>query len=193
MGIKFYSRNKIVLIILFSLLSFFCRPTLSADIPKTAYDFTFTNIDGKVLPLEVFKGKTLLVVNTASLCGFTKQYSDLQALWERFRDLGLVVLGIPSNDFGGQEPGTESEIKTFCKVNFQIDFPMTKKTKVTGKNAHPFFKWAARKVGTIGQPRWNFHKFLIDPNGKLINWFSTMTSPQSKRIIQAIKSDLPSS
>ena len=182
-----------VLILLFLLLSFFCRPTLSADIPKTAYDFTFTNIDGKVLPLAVFKGKTLLVVNTASLCGFTKQYSDLQALWERFRDLGLVVLGIPSNDFGGQEPGTESEIKTFCKVNFQIDFPMTKKAKVTGKNAHPFFKWAARKVGTIGQPRWNFHKFLIDPNGKLINWFSTMTSPQSKRIIQAIKSDLPRS
>ena len=90
-----------VLILLFFLLSFFCRPTLSADIPKTAYDFTFTNIDGKVLPLAVFKGKTLLVVNTASLCGFTKQYSDLQALWERFRDLGLVVLGIPSNDFGG--------------------------------------------------------------------------------------------
>ena len=95
---------------------------------------------------------------------------------------------MPSNDFGNQEPGTESEIKFFCKVNFQIDFPMTKKTKITGENAHPFYKWAAGRFGTMGKPRWNFHKFLIGTNDRLVNWFSTMTSPRSKKIIQAIKS-----
>ena len=194
MSFNFYSKKKTVLNLTLCFLLTFCfAPALSAGTNKTAYDFTFTNIDGKVLPLGEFKGKILLIVNTASRCGFTKQYADLQALWEQFRDQGLVVLGVPSNDFGNQEPGTESEIKLFCKVNFQIDFPMTQKTKVKGENAHPFYIWAARRIGTMGKPRWNFHKFLIGANGRLVNWFSTMTSPRSKKIIQAIKSRLPHS
>lgn len=156
-----------------------------------AHDFAFSSIEGDALPMSVFKGKIVLVVNTASLCGFTRQYEALQSLWSRYRDRGLIVLGVPSNDFGSQEPGTADEISTFCEVNYGIDFPMTDKVQVKGDAAHPFYRWAARQVGFAGKPRWNFHKYLIGPDGRLIDWFSTPTKPTAARVIEAIEALLP--
>jgi len=156
-----------------------------------ALAFSFTSIDGEQLPLTAFEGKTLLVVNTASFCGFTHQYDALQELWQRYRDRGLVVLGVPSNDFGGQEPGTESEIKQFCEVNFSIDFPLTTKEHVKGDSAHPFYKWAGRELGAAAQPRWNFHKYLVSPDGRLVAWFPTATSPTSEKVLEAVEAHLP--
>ena len=166
-------------------------PAAAVQPARSAHDFTFTSIEGQSLPLESFRGKVVLVVNTASQCGFTHQYGDLQAVWERYRERGLVVLGVPSNDFGAQEPGSEAEIKTFCEVNFNVDFPMTTKVHVTGDEAHPFYKWAATKVGVLGTPRWNFHKYLVGPEGELIDWFATPTAPTSQKVRRAIETQLP--
>ena len=152
-----------------------------------AYDFVFEAIDGEKLPLKAFRGKVILVVNTASRCGFTKQYKALQSLWSKYRNQGLIVLGIPSNDFGRQEPGDDSEIKTFCEVNFNVDFPMTSKVNVKGESAHPFYKWAREEMGSIAIPRWNFHKYLIAADGRLIDWFASTTDPESKRLVSAIE------
>jgi len=157
---------------------------------ETAHDFSFTSIDGEPLPLDQFKGKTLLVVNTASFCGYTKQYSGLQKLWENYKNQGLVVLGVPSNDFGGQEPGTESEIKDFCETNFNIDFPLTEKQKVKNEDAHPFYRWLASDSGAKSSPRWNFHKYLIDKNGMVIESFSSRVSPGNDKLISAIEKSL---
>ena len=118
----------------------------------TAYDFEFTSIDGKSLKLSGFKGKAILVVNTASECGFTPQYRGLQALWKKYKDRGLVVLGVPSNDFGRQEPGSESEIKYFCTENYAVDFPMTAKNAVIGANAHPLYKWIVAEAKLTKPP-----------------------------------------
>ena len=152
-----------------------------------AYDFVFESIDGEKLPLNAFRGKVILVVNTASRCGFTRQYKALQSLWSKYRNQGLIVLGIPSNDFGRQEPADESEIKTFCEVNFNVDFPMTSKVNVKGESAHPFYKWARDEMGSIAIPRWNFHKYLIAADGRLIDWFASTTDPESKRLVSAIE------
>jgi len=152
----------------------------------TFHDFSFTSIEGEPMPASSFAGKTVLVVNTASFCGFTKQYDGLQALWEKYRDKGLVVLGVPSNDFGAQEPGSSDEIKTFCTTNFAVDFPMTEKAVVKGPDAHPFYKWAAEQVGALGTPKWNFHKYLIGPDGTLVDWFATTTAPDSQKIAKAV-------
>ena len=171
------------------MLAFFW-PTLAATAdearPMSAHDFSFQSIDGEALSLAQFAGKPVLVVNTASRCGFTRQYADLQSLWARYRDQGLVVLGVPSNDFGGQEPGSNNEIKDFCTVNFDINFPMTEKTVVRGAAAHPFYRWAAGELGMLAKPRWNFHKYLIGPDGKLVNWFASTTAPTADRVIGAI-------
>ncbi|MDJ0972592.1 MAG: glutathione peroxidase [Kiloniellales bacterium] len=164
------------------------RPSPDA---RGAHAFGFTAIEGDPLPLERFAGKAVLVVNTASRCGFTRQYGDLQALWERFRDRGLVVLAVPSNDFGGQEPGSEAEIKEFCEVNFSVDFPMTEKVRVTGAQAHPFYRWAEVTLGPGTAPRWNFHKYLVAPDGRLVAWFPTRTRPDAEAVIQAIEAHLP--
>lgn len=149
------------------------------------------SIGGGPLPTADYAGKVVLLVNTASLCGFTGQYKGLEALWRRYKDKGLVVLGVPSNDFGGQEPGKESKIKEFCETNFNIDFPMTTKQKVKGADAHPFYKWAADQVGLIGSPKWNFHKYLIAPDGSLKDWFSTTTAPDAAKLTKAIERVLP--
>lgn len=156
-----------------------------------AHAFTFEGIDGKPLPMEGFKGKAVLVVNTASFCGFTPQYAGLQAVWDRYREKGLVVLGVPSNDFGGQEPGKEADIKEFCETNFSVDFPLAAKTTVSGSGAHPFYKWAGDQVGIVGRPRWNFHKYLIAPDGRLVDWFATTTEPDAPRVRAAIEAVLP--
>lgn len=178
-------------------LGLWCFVALLAAAPAAAmtadnaHDFSFTSIEGDPLPLSSFKGKAVLIVNTASQCGFTHQYGGLQALWERYRDRGLIVLGVPSNDFGGQEPGSEKEIKEFCEVNFSIDFPLTTKQIVRGPDAHPFYRWTRDTLGKAAQPQWNFHKYLIGPDGRLVGWFPTQTSPSSKRLIEAVEETLP--
>lgn len=157
----------------------------------SAHAFAFTGIDGRPMPLDAYRGRALLIVNTASRCGFTRQYAELQDLWSRYRDRGLVVIGVPSNDFGAQEPGNADEIKSFCALNFGVDFPLTTKERVSGRAAHPFYAWAADELGFGAKPRWNFHKYLVDGNGRLVDWFSTMTPPSSSRLIEAIEAALP--
>lgn len=158
----------------------------TTDTTQTAFSFSFETIEGDALPLSQFEGRVLLVVNTASRCGFTPQYDGLQALWEEYRDKGLVIIGVPTGDFGGQELASNSAIKEFCSVNFSIDFPMTEKTFINGDNAHPFYQWAGDKVGMLGQPRWNFHKYLIGRDGHIADWFSSATGPDAKKLRAAI-------
>ena len=126
----------------------------------TAYDFAFKTIEGQPLPMTTFKDKVILVVNTASACGLTPQYDGLEKLYSDYKDQGLVVLGVPCNQFMGQEPGTEAEIKAFCETRFNIDFPLTSKEEVKGDGAHPFYKWALETLGESADPAWNFHKIL---------------------------------
>jgi glutathione peroxidase len=162
----------------------------AAETTRTAHDFAFTSIDGEPLPLERYRGKVLLVVNTASFCGFTHQYGDLQAVWKRYRARGLVVLGVPSNDFGNQEPGKEAAIKQFCKVNFDVDFPLTSKVRVKGAGAHPFYRWAAETLGPANAPRWNFHKYLIARDGRIVGTYRSPVAPTSEAMIKAIEAQL---
>lgn len=157
----------------------------------SAWDFTFIGLDGQAIPLNQFRGKALLVVNTASQCGFTPQYSGLEALYRKYRARGLVVLGVPSNDFGGQEPGNAAEIRQFCDSAFGIDFPLAEKTRVSGENAHPFYRWAGQQLGPMARPMWNFHKYLVAPDGRLVDWFSSVTTPDSPRLLRAIEAVLP--
>ncbi|HEY5337449.1 MAG TPA: glutathione peroxidase [Rhizomicrobium sp.] len=157
---------------------------------KTAYDFTFKSIDGKPLPFSTFKGKAVLVVNVASACGLTPQYSGLEALWKEKGGKGLVVLGVPANDFGAQEPGTENEIKTFCETRFNVDFPMTAKEHVIGGEAHPFYKWIAGELGEDAAPKWNFHKYLIGKDGAIAGTFGSRTAPNDAAMNAAIDAAL---
>lgn len=166
---------------------------MTADAAGTgpAHEFSFTSIDGDPMSMAEFAGKAVLVVNTASRCGFTPQYDGLQSVWETYRDRGLVVLGVPSNDFGGQEPGSEAEIKSFCETNFSIDFPMTEKQVVTGADAHPFYRWAADAGGADRAPSWNFHKYLISPDGQLVAAIPTRVAPTDPKAIEIIEKVLP--
>ena len=159
-------------------------------VATTAHDFSFISIDGGDLPLADYKGKVVLLVNTASMCGFTSQYEGLQSLWSDYRHRGLVVLGVPSDDFGGQELDTAKQVKSFCTLNYGIDFPMTDIAVVAGPNAHPYYKWIADVHGSLAIPRWNFHKHVIDADGKLVDWFASTTSPKSKRLREAIETAL---
>lgn len=154
---------------------------------QNAHDFSFINQDGSTLALKDYSGKFILVVNTASQCGFTKQYKDLETLWQMFKDKNLLVIAVPSNNFGGQEPGTNEEIKEFCTSQFNITFPVVKKVDVIGDNAHPFYKWAATTTGFLGSPKWNFHKFLIGPDGELVDYFVSTTSPTSTAITSKLQ------
>jgi glutathione peroxidase len=155
---------------------------------KTVYDFDFTTLQGNPLPLGQFAGRPMVIVNTASKCGFTPQYSGLQAVWRHYKDRGLVMLGIPSNDFANQEPGGSAEIASFCAANYGVDFPMTGKVHVRGPEAHPLFKWIAAQGGFVSRPRWNFFKYLINREGGLATWFSSVTAPQTARFTRAIDS-----
>ncbi|HVA14303.1 MAG TPA: glutathione peroxidase [Stellaceae bacterium] len=153
----------------------------------SAHDFSFRKIDGGALPLAAWRGKPVLVVNTASECGFTPQYAGLETLWQRYRDRGFVLLGVPSNDFGGQEPGGDAEIHDFCSKNFAVDFPLAAKEPVTGANAHPFYQWVA-SVG--GAPRWNFHKYLVTADGTLAGAWPSRVAPDDPVLTGAIKTAL---
>lgn len=157
---------------------------------KSAHDFSFRTIDGAPLPMSSFKGKAVLVVNVASQCGLTPQYSGLEQLWKAKKDKGLVVLGVPANDFGAQEPGTEKEIKTFCETRFNVDFPMTSKEHVIGGEAHPLYKWIASELGEDAAPKWNFHKYLIGKDGSIAGTFGSRTEPMAPELAQAVDAAL---
>jgi glutathione peroxidase len=159
---------------------------------ENAYSYSFKDINEEdMINLSDYKGKTLVVVNTASLCGFTYQYDGLQKLYDDYKDQGLVVLGVPSNDFGNQESGTNSEVKEFCESTFSITFPLTEKNVVKGKDAHPFFKWSKKELGFIGGvPRWNFHKIIIGKDGNAIAGYTALTRPSSKKFISEIEKAL---
>lgn len=160
---------------------------------QSLHDFNLIGIDGKTMPLAQFDGKVVLLVNTASECGYTGQYEGLEKLWIDYKHKGLVVVGVPSNDFGGQEPGKTDEIATFCKINYGVTFPLADKTVVKGAKADPVYVWAKGEAGALGAPKWNFHKYLFDRDGNFVNWFSTPTEPTSKTIIDAIEQALAKS
>ena len=156
----------------------------------SAHDYSFKTIDGGDLPLSSFKGKAVLIVNTASACGLTPQYEALEALYRKYRDKGLVVLGVPANDFGRQEPGTEAEIKQFCTLNYNVDFPLASKEVVVGEGAHPFYRWAASERGADAAPKWNFHKYLIGKDGAIKRVFGSRTVPDAPEVVAAIETAL---
>ena len=163
---------------------------LNKAVPNTGkifYDLKIKSINGDELNLAKMKGKTILLVNVASKCGFTKQYDELQKLYERYQDKGLVIIGVPSNQFGSQEPGSEAEIKDFCETNFNITFPMTSKYDVKGDNAHPIYLWAKETYGKSAVPKWNFHKILINKDCYVEDTFASFTSPKSKKIKNKIE------
>jgi glutathione peroxidase len=164
----------------------FLSKSVSED-TKTLFDFKINSINGDELNFSDFQGQTLLLVNVASNCGFTKQYDDLQKLYDDFKDKGFTVIGIPSNQFGNQEPGANSEIKDFCETNFNITFPMTSKYDVKGDNAHPIYLWAKETFGNSTVPKWNFHKILINKNGKVEDTYASFTNPMSKKIIKKLE------
>jgi glutathione peroxidase len=178
-------RNLLILTIILSMFSF-NNKTL-AKYKNVFFDLTIKEINGEIINLSKYKGKVILLVNVASKCGFTKQYSGLQKLWETYRDQGLIVLGVPSNQFGGQEPGTNNDIKDFCEINFNITFPLTDKVDVKGDNAHPIYVWARENHGKSSIPKWNFHKILINKKGEVHDTFLSFTEPNSKKIIIEIE------
>ena len=150
------------------------------------YDLTVNSIEGNKINFKDYTNKVVLIVNVASYCGFTKQYKELQNLWENYRDQGLVVLGVPSQSFN-QEKDNEKEIKEFCEVNFGINFPMTEILDVKGDNAHDIFKWAKNSYGNSAVPKWNFHKILVSKDGKIIDTYVSFTRPNSKKIVSKIE------
>ena len=166
------------------------KSSIASNYEKLAYDFKFTDLDGSELNLTEFKNKVVVVVNVASQCGFTSQYEDMQKIWDVYQEKGLVVIGVPSNDFGNQEPGNSKEIKNFCEAKFGITFPMTEKVIVKGDKAHPFYLWAKANHGKSAVPKWNFHKIVIGKNGKIIDTFASITKPTSKRFIKSIEKAL---
>ena len=153
------------------------------------YDITFNSIDGSPIYLSDFKNKTLVVTNTASFCGFTRQFSGLQNIWEKYKKDGLVVIGIPSNDFN-QEAKTNAEVKEFCEINFDVDFILSETSNIRGQNAHPLFKYLINYLGPRSAPKWNFYKYIIDRDGIPTDYFSSMTSPESQKFIAAIENEL---
>ena len=177
--------NKIVFIIL-TIFMFFFKSSVMANYDKVFYDFKIEGISGEIINLSDYKNKVVLIVNTASYCGFTKQYDELQELWDLYKSKGLIVLGVPSNSFN-QEKQSNSEVKEFCEVNFNINFPLTTITEVKGKNAHEIFKWAKENHGKSAVPKWNFHKILINKEGKIEDTFASMTKPMSKKLVKTIE------
>ena len=180
--------KKIILIGLTSLMFFF-KSSAMANYDKLFFDLNIESISGEVINFAEYKNKVVLIVNTASFCGFTNQYEDLQKLWDTYKSKGLIILGVPSNSFN-QEKDNNSEVKKFCEVNFNINFPLTSITEVKGENAHELFKWAHRNHGKSAIPKWNFHKILINKEGKVEDTFNSFTKPSSKKIIDKIESIL---
>jgi len=182
--------NNKYLIIIFTILMFSFFNKVDAKYAKIFFDHTIKNINNEIINLDQYKGKTILLVNVASKCGFTKQYAGLQELYEKYRDKDFYVIGVPSNQFGGQEPGSNAEIKNFCETNFNITFPLTDKVDVKGDDAHEIYKWAKKNYGNSAVPKWNFHKILINKDGKIHETFGSFTDPLSKKIITNIENIL---
>ena len=177
--------NKLLIVGISAIMLFFKSSSL-ANYKKIFYDFKIDNISGEEIDFKDYKGKVVLLVNTASYCGFTKQYNDLQELWDKYKSKGLIVLAIPSNSFN-QEKKNNKDVKKFCEVNFNINFPIAAITDVKGNNAHEIFKWAKDNYGKSAIPKWNFHKILINKEGKIEDTFASMTKPTSKKLIKTIE------
>jgi len=178
---------KKIFTLFFIMFSFFTKGNAQYD--QLATEFSFKGVEGNSINLAEYKEKVILVVNVASRCGFTNQYEGLQDLWSKYKDKGLIVIGVPSNNFR-QEPGSNKEIKDFCETTFGIDFPISEKLSVVGDKAHPFFVWAKKNYGPGAIPKWNFHKIIIGKNGKVANTFASITNPSSKRFISLIEEEL---
>ena len=172
-----------------TIIMFFFKSNVNANYDKIFYDFKIESITGETIDFNEYKNKVILIVNTASYCGFTKQYTDLQKLWDKYKSRGLIVLGVPSNSFN-QEKNKNSEVKEFCKVNFNINFPLSTITEVKGDNAHDLFKWAKNNHGKSAIPKWNFHKILINKEGKVEDTFTSFTNPMSKKLVGKIENIL---
>jgi glutathione peroxidase len=176
-------------IITISIIMFTFFAGANAQYSHLATAFSFKNVDGKIIDFNDYKGKVIVVVNVASRCGFTNQYEDLQKLWTIYKEKGLVVIGVPSNNFR-QEPGSNEEIKNFCETTFGINFPITEKLDVIGDKAHPFFLWAKENYGSGAVPKWNFHKIIVGTNGKVAETFSSVTNPSANKFIYTIEQEL---
>jgi glutathione peroxidase len=172
-------------IILLSMVMFFFKTSATANYEKKIYDLSIESITGETINFRDYKNKVILIVNTASYCGFTKQYSELQELWDLYKSKGLIVVGVPSNSFN-QEKKNNNDVKEFCEVNFNINFPITTITEVKGENAHELFKWAKENHGKSAIPKWNFHKILINKEGTVEDTFVSFTKPMSKKILKKL-------
>ncbi len=181
-------KNHILILFIVLMFSFFEKA--DAKYEKKFFDHYVKNINNELIDLNKYKGKTVLLVNVASKCGFTKQYTGLQALYEKYKDKDFFVIGVPSNQFGGQEPGSNSDIKEFCEINFNITFPMTDKLNVKGSDAHEIYKWAKKNYGNSTVPKWNFHKILINKDGKIHDTFNSFITPMSDKVTKQIESIL---
>ena len=180
-----FKKYALIVYIISIMFSFFGEAIAKYD--KLFFDLSINGLNNEIINLNQFKGKTVLLVNVASKCGFTKQYTGLQTLYENYKDKNFLVIGVPSNQFGGQEPGSNKEIKDFCETNFNITFPITDKVDVKGKNAHALYKWAKENHGNSAVPKWNFHKILINKEGKIQDTFSSFTTPLSDKITRQIE------
>ena len=180
-----FTKNFFLIYIVLIMISFFNKT--EAKYEKLFFDFNIKSINGELINFSTYKDKTILLVNVASNCGFTKQYKGLEELYDKFKSKGFIVIGVPSNQFGGQEPGSNKEIKNFCKTNFNISFPLTDKVDVIGEDAHPIYEWAKNNYGNSAIPKWNFHKILINRSGKIEDTYKSFTNPQSEKIISKIE------
>tara|TARA_B100001769_G_scaffold245113_1_gene214684 strand:+ start:378 stop:923 length:546 start_codon:yes stop_codon:yes gene_type:complete len=176
---------KKIVIALITVMFFFNNDSALSNYEKVFFDFEIKSVNGEIIQFKNYKNKVILLVNTASYCGFTKQYEDLQNLWDEYKSKGLMVIGIPSNSFN-QEKKSDNDVKDFCEVNFNIDFPLSTITEVKGENAHEIYKWAEKNHGKSAVPKWNFHKILINKEGKVVETYTSFTSPQSKKIKKEI-------
>ena len=177
-------KKKIFIILVIIMFNF--NYTANAKYKKLFFDLNIKSNNGNILNLKDYKNNVVLIVNTASYCGFTNQYADMQKLWDKYKDKGLLVLGVPSNSFN-QEKNDDSEVKKFCEVNFNINFPLTSITSVKGDDAHEIYKWARENHGKSAIPKWNFHKILINKDGKVAETYSSFTNPMSKKVISKIE------
>lgn len=174
-------------LILLLLPIIFASDIMAKESTKNAYDFSFESLNGGKINLSDYKGKVIMVVNTACNCGFSLQYHHLQTLYDNYKDKGLVVISVPSSDFGDQEFSDPEDIETFTSTEYDITFPIASITNIKGKEAHPFYTWAHEELGFLAFPKWNFHKYLINKKGELVHWFSTLTNPESEKVINKIE------
>jgi glutathione peroxidase len=182
---------RLLIILSIILLGIISTSYLQAE--KSIYDFIVKNIDGEDVKLSIYKGKVLFIVNVASKCGYTPQYDGLQKIYTRYNDKGFIVLGFPANNFGNQEPGLNSEIKEFCRLNYGVSFPMFAKISVKGEDIHPLYLFLTSKEtnpGFAGEISWNFNKFLVDKSGKIIGRFESKDKPDSDKLVDAIQKAL---